>query len=79
MFFAGRCEHLRSLFNRNKSWVRVLSARCKRFARSISSGGHIHLVSEISAMRPGYAIGKSATRFNNGHLTLAERVLDAIE
>ena len=79
MFFAGRCEHLRSLFNRNKSWVRVLSARCKRFARSISSGGHIHLVSTTTEMSDGCAPANPASKSNTGYLTLAERVLDAIE
>ena len=58
---------------------RVVGALWMFFARNIFGGGHIHVFSEITAMRHVCAVTNPTTQCHNGHLMLAERVQDAIE
>jgi len=58
---------------------RVVGALQTFYTRNIFGGGHIHLFSEIIAMRHVCAITNPTTQCHNGHLMLAERVQDAIE
>lgn len=58
---------------------RVVGALQTFFARNIFGGGHIHLFSEITAMRHVCATTNPITQCHIGHLPLAERVSDAIE
>ena len=58
---------------------RVVGALQTFYARNILGGGHIHVFSEIIAMRHVCAMTNPPTQCHNGHLMLAERVQDAIE
>ena len=58
---------------------RVVGALQTFYARNIFGGGHIHLFSEITAMRHVCATTNPTTQCHYGHLMLAERVQDAIE